>query len=479
MTKTSPSTDLTVGESASELSAKVDNSNSANAAMRPIVSDSFTYRATVLTVRGALQFVIMAVVLIGASFLMNELHESREERPVRVQKEAVYTIETVRATPQANQPMISVFGDVVAGRILNITALVPGEVVYVNKALRVGARVSKGETLLKINEFGFEIARDQARANLREAEAALLESRARLMMEETGLKRTKEQLQLAEADLERAKGLVRSGTITQRGVEERELVLSQRKAAFQTSGANIAIQKAQIEARAAVVQRLEVTLKNAEQELINTTLKAPFDAIVQVVNVEVGQTVSTALSLVTLYEADTLDARFVLSDGQYGRLIEGYETLEGRKIKVNWNVGPSINTYDAVIDRVGAEIAANRGGISVFARIEKNATNDGLRPGAFVEIDVPDQTFEKTFRLPETAIFEGDVAYVLGAESRLEARPVQIAVYDGAYVIVSGGLREGEEVLITQIAEVGPGLLVRHAGDKVDKEAVSQDKPRS
>ena len=445
------------------------------------VHDDFAYRAGVLTVRGIFQFVIMVVVLIGAAFLMNELQESRKERPARAQKEAVYTIETVRAVAQSHQPMISVFGDIVAGRTLNITALVPGEVVEVNPALRVGSRLSKGDPLLAINQFNFEVARDEAKANLKEAEASLLEARARLLMEETGLKRTNEQLELAQADLARARGLAKSGTVAKRVVEERALVVSQRKAAFETSGANIAIQKAQIEARAAAVQRLEVTLRNTEQQLINTTLKAPFDAVVQAVNVEVGQTVSTALSLITLYEADTLDARFVLSDGQYGRLIDGGQNLEDRKIQVNWNVGASKNSYEATIDRVGAEIAANRGGISVFARIEKNAINDGLRPGAFVEVDVPDQTFEKTFRLPESAIFEGDVAYILGAESRLVARPVTIEVYDGEHVIVSGGLLEGDEVLITEIAEVGAGLLVRHSGDKAgsDKagnETVSQDK---
>ena len=482
----SSSTDLTVGESTSELSPSIDSSM--NDLARHDVGDHFAYRAAVTTVRGTLQFVIMVVVLVGAAFLMNELQESRKERPQRAQKETVYTIETVLATPQTHQPMISVFGDVVAGRTLNITALVPGEVVEVNQALRVGGRISKGDPLVVINKFGFEITRDEAKANLKEAEASLLEARARLLMEETGQKRTAEQLKLAEADLARAQKLARSGTLTKRAVEERSLVVSQRKAAFQTSGANIAIQKAQIEAREAVVQRLGVTIRNAEQSLINTTLKAPFDAIVQAVNVEVGQTVTTALSLITLYEADTLDARFVLSDGQYGRLINGGQTLEGREIKVNWNVGASKNSYQASIDRIDAEIASNRGGISVFARIEKEATREGLRPGAFVEIDVPDQKFEKTFRLPETAIFEGDVIYVMGVDSRLEARPVKIAVYDGAYVIVSGGLREGDEVLITQIAEVGEGLLVRHAGEKsgketgekpgkkTGKETVSQDK---
>lgn len=477
MTEQSPSKELTVGPAEGELSA--DAKAPTGDASMSVGQASFAYRAAVMTVRGSLQLVIMVMVLVGSSFLMNELVASRKERPARVQKEAVYTIETVMAKRQDNRPMISVFGDVVAGRMLNLTALVAGEVVDVNPALRAGARVSRGDTLLQINKFAYEIARDEAKANLSEAEAVLIEARARLAMEETGLKRTEEQLRLAEADLERARDLVRTNTVTQRVVEERELVVSQRKAAFQTSGANIAIQKAQIEARAAAVERFKVVLRNAEQAVVNTTLKAPFDAIVQEVNVEIGQTVATSLSLVTLYEADTLDARFVLSDGQYGRLIGGGNNLQGRAATVNWKVGSTENPFPAKIDRIGAEIAANRGGVQVFARIGAEGAAGGLRPGAFVTVDVPDRLFENTVRLPETAIFEGNVAYVVGPQNRLMARPVKIAVYDGEYVIVADGLKDGEEVLITQIAEVGEGLLVRHAGDKESNLEPSQSSEKA
>lgn len=462
MTKSSTFTELTLGQK-SEISA--DEATPNEPAVAAPRKKHFAYRATVMTVRGTLQLVIMVVVLVGATFLMNQLQQSAKERPKRVQQETIYTVEAIRAKAKNHQPTISVFGDVLAGRTLNLTSLVSGEVVDVNPALRVGARVKTGETLLQINRFTFEIARDEARANLKEAEATLLEARARLLMEETGQKRAEEQLKLADADLERAKSLLQTNTITQRVVEERELITSQRKAAFQSSGANIAIQKAQIKAREAAVQRFVVTLRNAEQALKNTTLVSPFDAVVQAVNVEVGQTVTTAASLLTLYQSDTLDVRFVLSDGQYGRLVSGASDLKGRHVSVNWTTGDTYTLYDATIDRIGAEISANRGGITLFARIESKDIENTIRPGAFVTVKIPDQSFEDSYRLPETAVFEGNVVYVINSEDRLVARTVTILVYDGDHVIVKDGLAEDDEVLITQIAEVGEGLLVRRSTD--------------
>ena len=146
--------------------------------------------------------------------------------------------------------------------------------------------------------------------------------------------------------------------MTQRTVEERELAMSERRAAFQTSGANIAIQKAQLEARKATVLRLQALVRQAKENLTKTTLTAPFDAVIQATNVELGQTITSALNIITLYEAATLDAQFVLSDGQYGRLVSNNTDLDGRKVNVIWKVGASKVEIPAKIDRVGAEIAS-------------------------------------------------------------------------------------------------------------------------
>lgn len=411
--------------------------------------------------RGILQFSIMGFVLVVATFLMMQLVESRKERPARAQKETVFTVDALVAEPKDNRPMISVYGDIVAGRTLNLTSLVPGEVISMNSKLRVGGRVEKGETILKINPFSFEIARDEALANLKEAEAALVEARVRLASEETNLKNAREQLDLGQKDLDRARDLFETQTLTRRDVETRELVVTQREAQVLASGANIEVQKAQIEAREATVARLQVLVRNAEKNLVNTDLKAPFDGIIQTMAVEVGQTVATNLSLISLYEADTLDARFVLSDGQYGRLIGNSEDLVGRNISVDWQTGTHETSYPAEIDRVAAEITSNRGGVQIFARLKVPETSGVIRPGAFVTVNVPDEAYTNSYRVPETALFEGDVVYVIGEDNRLVAKPVKIAVYDGNDVIISDGLEPGDMVITTQIAEIGEGLLVR------------------
>lgn len=463
---TKTSTSLTV-----KTTGKVEHNEDASLdGFDPVVppKKDTAWHVAVFAVRSSLQFLIMAGVLIASGYLMNQLAESRKERPKRVQREAVYTVETQILKASNNQPTISVYGELIAGRSLNLTSLVNGTVIEVNPKVKVGASVEAGETLIELDPFSFEIAVAEAKANLKEATAAVLETKTRITMEETGLKRAREQMVLGETDLERARALLSRNTVTQRTVEERELALSQRRAAFQTSQANIAIQKAQLEARLATVERLQALVRRAEDEREKTTLTAPFNAVVQAVNVEVGQTITSTLNIITLYESETLDAQFVLSDGQYGRLIANNTQLQDRPVNVIWKVGASIVEIPAKIDRVGAEIAAGQGGVSVFARLDKSAIAQGVRPGAFVNVAVPDQSFTKTFRIPETALFEGNTVYVVNPENRLSARTIEIAAFDGQSIIVGGGLKEGDEIITTQIAEVGDGVLIRREGSATE-----------
>ena len=475
MTQT-PTTDITVSET-TEISPQ-----NADVLAEPMIANQSrgnkTWQLAVYAVRSGLQFIIMAAILIASGYLMNQLADSRKERPKRVQKEAVYTVQTQILEASLNQPTISVYGELVAGRTLNLTSLVNGTVAEINPNVKPGATIKKDEVLIKLNPFPFEIAVTEAEANLKEAEASIIEIQVRIDTEEDGLARTREQMELAQTDLDRAKKLLARKAGTLRTVEERELVVSERRAAFETNQSNIAIQKAQLETRKATLLRLQALVRQAKENLKKTTLKAPFDAVIQATNVELGQTITSTLNIITLYEAETLDAEFVLSDGQYGRLVANNAEIDGRTVDVIWKVGASSFQIPATIDRVGAEIASGRGGVAVYARLDKSAISKGVRPGAFVSVAVPDQTFDQTFRIPETALFEGDTVYAVNSDNRLSARKVTIAAFDGQSVIIGGGLTAGDEVIITQIAEVGEGILIRREGQKIKSAKKPQTKPK-
>jgi len=83
-----------------------------------------------------------------------------------------------------------------------------------------------------------------------------------------------------------------------------------------------------------------------------------------------------------------------------------------------------------------------------------------LRPGAFVEVRVPDIEYEDVVRLPQTALYNSDHVFVI-EEDRLARRDVQpVGAADG-HVLVRGNLRDGEQVAATRLARPGDGIKVR------------------
>jgi len=413
--------------------------------------------------RGILQTILVLAVLVGAVWGMRWLVDTRAERPPRPARERVYTVTTMPVQKADHQPHFLVYGTTIAGRTIELRALVAGEIVAVHPDLRVGRTVEKDAVLARIDSFAYEGAVSEARANLREAEARLNESEARIASEQSALERTGEQLALAERDLERSRQLLGSGSATQKTVEDRELTLSQRAQAVELRQANLAIEQARAEQQRAAIARLQWKLAQAERDLADTALKAPFTGVVRSENAGAGRNVGANDVLVTLYDEAAVEVQFVVSDSQFGRLASDPDGVIGRPVEIAWTVGGTAILYDGVIDRIGAEIRSERGGVELYARIAARKGASALRPGAFVEVRVPDKIYSQTVRLPETAVYGGAYVYVIEGD-RMRRRDVTIAAYTGSDVLIAGGLDGGESVLTTQIADARDGLKIAEEG---------------
>ena len=425
--------------------------------------DQRSNRIMLIAARGLLQTILVLAVLAGAVWGMRWMVDSRAERPQRQARERVYTVTTMPVQKADHQPQFLVYGTTIAGRTIELRALVAGEIVTVHPDLRVGRTVEKGAVLAQIDPFAYEGAVTEARANLREAEARLKESEARIASEQSALDRTGEQLALAERDLERSRQLLGTGSGTQKAVDDRELTLSQRAQAVELRQANLAVEQARAEQQRAAIARLEWKLAQAQRDLADTALEAPFAGVVQSENAGAGRNVGANDVLVTLYDETAVEVQLVVSDSQFGRLANDPDGVIGRPVEIAWTVGGAAIVYEGVIDRIGAEIRSERGGVELYARIDARDGASALRPGAFVEVRVPDQTYSQTVRLPETAVYGGAYVYVI-EDGRMRRRDVTIAAFTGSDVLIADGLEGGENVLTTQIADARDGLKAVEEG---------------
>ncbi|ASP36390.1 efflux RND transporter periplasmic adaptor subunit [Labrenzia sp. VG12] len=413
-----------------------------------------------LVFKAMLQVLLAFAILFGAVKGMNALVASKPDVPKRPIQEKSYAVETIAVARADHAPQINVFGETMAGREVELRALVAGEVIEVHPDLKAGGAVKQGDVLVAIDRFDYEGAVTEAEANLAEARAALVESEGRVELEKANVVRAREQLEFAQRDLQRAEDLLGKGAVTERTLDDRKLIVSQRQQSLEQSQNSLALEAARVDQQTAAIKRLEWRLQNAQRQLENTILTAPFDAIVRSEAAELGRLVSVNDAIVSLYDSDAFEVRFTLSDNQYGRLLAETGTVVGRPVDVTWYLGNEPVTYPATVTRIGADVASNRGGVDLIAQIDTSGVDIPLRPGAFVEVALSDRVYPQSFRVPETAYYGGGTVYVV-TDSRLEPRDVTSLAIDDGFILVTGALEDGETLLTTRIPEAGEGLLVR------------------
>lgn len=407
----------------------------------------------------AFRILLPIALLAGAYFAYQYFISTKPVVAQHPAGERVRAVHTVPAVYTSYQPLLTLYGETVAGRRVDIRTQVAGEVVRVGPGLREGGEVSAGDLLFEIDNFEYQGALVEARANLSESVAKLREFEARAELERDALGRAIEQLELARRDLTRAEDLSESGTLSEKTVDDRALVVSQREQGVEQRQNNLQIEQARAEQQRAVQARLEWRVRKAERDLAYTRITAPFDAYVRSAGVELGRTLSINDVAVTLLDRNWVEVRVTLSDRQYGRIMERDGTVAGRTVLIRWAVGAAPLEYAGTIERVAAEIDSQSGGVEVYARVEFVPGDRPLRAGAFVEVDVQDLKYDNIVRLPVTALYGQQDIYVV-VDERLEKRVIEPIGFVGSDVLVRGSLNEGERVVVTRLTEIGEGIKV-------------------
>lgn len=415
-------------------------------------------KTTVL--RNFLRVLLPIIILVVAARTYVYLKHSKPVVPEQAKVEKVWAVQATDIKISDYQPIMKLYGEAVSGRKVELRSLVAGEIIQTGENLRDGGIVKKGDVLLKIDPFKYRGALTDAESRLAEAKARLEEINANIKQEKNALEYQQEQLDLAEKDLQRAIQLSSKGTVSKKLEDDRRVVVSQRRQSTEQRISSLEVYKSKQAQQAAIIKRLEWGVTEARRNLKDTVLLSPFEAYVSEVNAEVGRFVSANDRVATLLDKNRIDARFTLSDSQYGRIISSGEPVIGRKVTVNWKVSEPPLTYSATIERVNAQISADSGGIEVFANIENPLKGSAVRVGTFLEILVPDKTYNQVATLPETSLFEGKFIYAI-INNRLSKREVKVIGASENNIIVKGNIKEGEKVLTTRISTVGEGVKVR------------------
>ncbi len=402
---------------------------------------------------------IGGVLLLGVSgfslMVASKPEVAREDRPERV-----WSVDAVNVARADHRPDMNLMGTLVAGRSAELRPLVAGTVKAVSPALRDGGLVKAGETLLEIDPWDYELNVRETRAQLAEAKARLDELRATAAAEKSRAELARQQLGIKEREQERAQSLYEKGTISIARLEQTQGALAAERQTLAAMENGSQAGAARVRQQEATIDRLKAALDRAETDLARTKLTAPFDAFVGQTKAEAGMRISAGDRVAVLSGVEGLEARVTLSTEAYGRLAADGAGVVGRRAEVSWKLGEQRLTYPATVERVIDRIDTATGGVTIFVRLENQSLDQPLRPGAFVEVALPDRAYVAVHRLPVTAVHGNDTVYIANAESRLESTKVHVVARTSDAVFIDKGLSDGAKVVTTRFQEIGPGLKV-------------------
>lgn len=337
-------------------------------------------------------------------------------------------VETVQLTAGTVRVEIDATGTVQAARDVQVTSEVGGRVEAVAPDFIPGGRVKAGDALIRLEAERFELAVDQARANL---------ARAR-------------------SDLALEQGRVE--------VAEREWTLFDRTDA---DGA-LARRKPQLAAARATVKSAEAQLRDAQLNLERSTITAPFDGVVQSETVEAGQVVNAGQQLGRLLGDDVFHVLASVpvdrlqwlplptADGSAGAAADIRQpnttgAREGRVIRVLGDLDP-----EGRMARLLLEVPEPLSGPTP------------LLVGAFVDVALHGRELVDTIAIPRAALIGSNAVWRVNDDNALEKTSLTITWRSDDAVFIrsgSGGLNDGDRILKTRIPLAVEGMHVRIAGD--------------
>lgn len=402
--------------------------------------------------------ILPLAILIVAVGIFAVFKATRPEIPLKEVVERSWPVAVQQVTFQNVLPNKRVYGEIRAGREAELRPQVSGTVISVMDALGDGAEVRAGDLLVQIDDFNYVATRNERFAELAEKKAKLSELEATLAGEEKLLPGDENQVGIASREVERQRKLLKRSAVSRKSYDDALSGLNDRKQNVLVRQQSIARLKTQVIQAQSAVQKAETALQKAERDVVDTQLKAPFDGFLSDMDVTAGKQVSTSDRLGRLISLSRLEVAFHLSEADYVRLSEK-GPIRNKIVKVSV---PDVNhndTYRAEIIRLDARVDAATGGRKVFAALSGLGLETALRPGLFVEVEVPDRMYENVVSLPAQALHDGNAVYVV-AEGRLRKRQVHFVARDGGRVLIGDGLQEGETVCITRFAEMGSGIKV-------------------
>jgi membrane fusion protein, multidrug efflux system len=361
--------------------------------------------------------------------------------------------------------------------LVEVRARVDG---YIEKWLfKPGQQVQAGQPLYILDLRPYRAQVEQAQGSVRQAEADLsfAKQQVSLLQAEANLETAKANLLKAQQDYDRFKPLVEQDAAARQDLETATAALRAAEANVRANEANVKQARlgteTQVQATEGRLQQQRGSLTTAHLNLQYGTVRSPISGRVGDSLAPVGGlvTANSATPLTTVVPLNPIWVRFKLSESQYLEYQRVKDSAKGQ--------GPPLELFLAddtkfphtgQIENTLNQVDPRTGTLEVQAKFP-NPQNVVL-PGQFGRVRFQTREREGVILVPQRAVQQNQSmqsVYTVGADNKVEARPVKTGERVGKDWIIEQGLRPGDKVVVEGLLSIRPGVPVRPIPYRAEK----------
>jgi multidrug efflux system membrane fusion protein len=354
--------------------------------------------------RRMLIMAILVAVVLGGLYGFNRFREKAIADFFAGNKPPPTPIAVAPATLENVPQSLPAIGTLAAVREVTVAPEVAGRVTQIS--FEAGAKVTAGDPLVQIND----------------------------KTERADLQALRAQARLAELNLARAKELL------------------ERQAAA----------KATVDQQQAQLDEINANIQKTEAQIGYKLIRAPFDGVLGIRRIDIGQFLSAGDAIVTLTDLNRLYVNFTLPEQARSKV------RVGQPVEITNDAFPD-QIFQAKITAIEPQVSAETRAIRLQATMEN--PQQLLLPGMFANLRVVLPPTENAVTLPETAVdftLYGDSVFLVQEEKsesgesvlKVVRTPVKTGDRFGGRVIITSGVKPGDRIAASGQIKLSNGALV-------------------
>jgi RND family efflux transporter MFP subunit len=390
-----------------------------------------------------LKKLLPAVIIIAALVIAVMLRQLRPEAEQNEPKQLAVVVDAVTVVVQDDAIVVASQGTVEPRTRTNLVSEVSGQVVSVSPAFVAGGFFRKGDVLLQLDDLDY-------RAAVSRAEAAVAAARSQL-------------------ELERGQGDVAQREWDRMSESERARIRAR----------ELYLRKPQMAEAVARLESAEADLEQARTDLSKTTIIAPYDGLVSAKNTDIGQYVTTGAAIAETFAVDYAEVRLPIPEGKIAFLdlpaatsnfAGNGDLANAPEVDLVSRIGSRDYHWTGNLTRTEGVLDTRTRVLFSVVQVEDpyNLYDNGdgwsrepLRIGTYVTASIKGKVLEDVVVLPRYTLQANNVIWTADTEGRLRPKDVDVLTINGDDVYISGGLENGDRVILTRLENPLNGALVQ------------------